>query len=120
MSASSSGEGALRWDATHPHALHLSVEGALSAPAAAHLVAQAATLDLPDTLWLDLSELEVDDGVAVAELINLVRALAARVTLLTLHDAPQMLAHTLYKVGMLEEGHIRLSQPRQEEGSGAG
>ena len=100
----------------------LRLEGDLSAEEAAHLAAQGPHMPLPPAghLCLRLADLDTEDGVAVAELINLVRALAARVERLTLDSAPQMLAHTLYKVGMLEDGRIRLVAPRTEEGLGAG
>ena len=63
---------------------------------------------------LDLLDLDLEDGVAVVETVNAVRALLAAHGQLILHHAPQMLAHTLYKVGMLEDGRLVLVEPRVE------
>lgn len=63
---------------------------------------------------LDLLELDLDDGVAVVEAVNAVRTLLGHHTALTLHHAPQMLAHTLYKIGLLEDGRLLLISPRVE------
>ena len=63
---------------------------------------------------LDLLDLDLDDGIAVVEAVNAVRELLAHHGVLTLHHAPQMLAHTLYKIGLLESGQLRLISPRVE------
>ena len=64
---------------------------------------------------LDLHDLELSDGSAVAEAVNAMRALLARAPLVIRH-APQMLAHTLYKTGLLRNGRLTLESPREEEG----
>lgn len=69
---------------------------------------------------LDLADLDLEDGVAVAHLVTGLRALRARCDRLVLVDAPQMLAHTLYKVGALSDPGLALVTPRQDEGMGAG
>ncbi len=63
---------------------------------------------------LDMLDLDLEDGVSVAETVNALRILLARHGTLTIHHAPQMLAHTLYKIGMLEDGRLVLVQPRVE------
>jgi ABC-type transporter Mla MlaB component len=68
---------------------------------------------------LDLEELELLDGIAVAEVVNAIRQVRDRAGRVEIHRAPQMLAHTLYKPGLLGDGSIVLIDPRQEEGFGA-
>lgn len=67
---------------------------------------------------LDLGELDLDDGEAVVEAVNLVTALRDRHGSLLIREAPQMLAHTLYKVGALNKG-VSLEAPRSDEGTTA-
>ena len=71
-----------------------------------------------DLTSLDLEELELIDGVAVARMVDLIRLLlngSGRVRVL---KSPQSLAHTLYRVGMLEgDARLELVDPRQEEGT---
>jgi len=68
-----------------------------------------------DGVTVDLSELDVVDGPALARAASALRSLARRTPLLIV-GAPQILAHTLYRVGALEGPHaIRLSDTREEE-----
>jgi hypothetical protein len=69
----------------------------------------------PEAHVLDLGELEVDDGPELARLVTRLRALVDEHGALALHGCPQLLAHTLYKVGMLRSGRIRLISVRDEE-----
>ena len=78
-------------------------------------LARAAADEPPGPLSLDLGELELLDGVAVARAVTALRALLPRHSPLTLRDAPQMLAHTLYRVGALEDGRLRLNGLSAEE-----
>ena len=71
------------------------------------------------TLDLDLFDLEIEDGVSMAQTITAIRDIQAWHPRMVLHGAPQMLAHTLYKVGMLEDGALVLREPREDEGSTA-
>ena len=66
------------------------------------------------TIHLDLDDLELDDGSAVAEAVNALRGLLRSATVVV-HHAPQMLAHTLYKTGMLDNDRLSLEAPRVEE-----
>ena len=70
-----------------------------------------------DPVDVDLAELEFerDDGVLVAGWIDRVRALLREHGRVNLRHCPQMLAHTLYKVGLLRDGRIVLIDPREEE-----
>ena len=63
---------------------------------------------------LDLSEWETGTGAELAAMVDELRARAAG-TRLMLRDCPQMLAHTLYKAGLLRSGHIVLESVREEE-----
>ena len=70
---------------------------------------------MADTV-LDLSDLEVSDGAGVLAAVNGVRVLRANATSLTLIGTPQLLAHTLYRVGALDaEPGLRLVGTREEE-----
>ncbi|MEL6344238.1 MAG: STAS domain-containing protein [Myxococcota bacterium] len=98
----------------------LVIHGDLDGPAATALAAQLRQLaGSGPTLRIDLGELELDDGVAVAEMVNGLRALQRRWPALVLVEAPQMLAHTLYKVGMLDGERYQLIRPRDDEGTTA-
>lgn len=66
------------------------------------------------TINLDFEDLELDDGSAVAEAVNALRALLEQAPVVV-HNAPQMLAHTLYKTGMLRGQRLALETPREEE-----
>lgn len=69
-------------------------------------------------LTLDLFALDVDDGVAVATAINVIRELLARSERLIIKGAPQILGHNLYRVGMLDKGsRIELVDMRFDEAS---
>ena len=72
-----------------------------------------------DLVILDLSGLDIEDGIALATCINSLRDLRARVSGIVLRGAPQMLGHNLYRTGMLEGASaIELVDMRQDESSG--
>ena len=67
---------------------------------------------------LDLEELELLDGAAVARMVDLVLLLLSVYRRVHVLKSPQSLAHTLYRVGMLEgDSRLELVDPRQEEGT---
>ena len=67
-------------------------------------------------VWLDMSSVEEIDAESVAVMVTLIREQIASGSLVTVESAPQMLAHTLYKTGMLESpSSLRLVDPREEE-----
>ena len=98
-------------------ARRLCVEGELAGAQAAALepalLAQEASLEAGE-LTLDLEGLELEDGVATALAVNAIRALLER-RALRLVGAPQMLAHTLYKVGGLQGGRLVVESARSDE-----
>lgn len=63
---------------------------------------------------LDLAELETGTGAELAATVDELRARAAG-TGIILRNCPQMLAHTLYKAGLLRRGDIVLESVREEE-----
>lgn len=64
-----------------------------------------------------LEEAEITGGPAAARMVDAVRLLLARFARVRLVRAPQALAHTLYRVGMLRPGsRLELIAPREEEG----
>jgi arginine decarboxylase-like protein len=67
-----------------------------------------------DVHVLDLAELETGTGLELAAMVDELRARAARGPLIV-RNCPQMLAHTLYKAGLLRSGHIVLESVRDEE-----
>ncbi len=67
-----------------------------------------------DVHVLDLAELETGTGVELAALVDELRARAAGARLIV-RNCPQMLAHTLYKAGLLRRGDIVLESVRDEE-----
>ena len=68
-------------------------------------------LPTSERLTLQMLDLDVDGGPACAALVDAVRVLATR-TSVVLEDAPQSLAHVLYRVGDLRR--IELVRPRVE------
>jgi hypothetical protein len=67
---------------------------------------------------LDLAELDISDGVAATYAVNAVRLMLSRVPLLEIIHAPQVLAHNLYRTGLLEQGGIVLVAMREDEAYG--
>lgn len=66
-------------------------------------------------LQLDLLQLELMDSGAVLEMHELLRRLAHPFRPLAILHAPQILAHSLYRVGDLERPDLYLVEPREEE-----
>ncbi len=94
-----------------------SIDRSVAAAFAQALTRDVKTLCAGDaTIHLNFGDLELDDGSAVAEAVNVLRALLAQAHVVV-RNAPQMLAHTLYKTGMLRGERLALETPRQEEPS---
>ena len=66
---------------------------------------------------IDLSELEFepDEGPEIARRVDRIRALVEAHGRVRVDHCPQMLAHTLYKIGALRDGRIALVDAREEE-----
>lgn len=73
---------------------------------------------LPTVSTLDLTEFDIEDGVAATHAVNAVRLLRSRVSLLQIVGAPQVLAHNLYRTGLLAQGGIELIAMREDEAYG--
>ncbi len=68
------------------------------------------------TIDVELEDSDTGDGRGIAELAGLVQRARHAGKHVTLRNAPQMLAHTLYKVGALRGEHgVTLIDPREEE-----
>lgn len=68
-----------------------------------------------EPLTLELAGLEIPDSAGIAAAIEALRLLLQRTPSLTVVHSPHLLAHTLYRLGLLEEGRLALVEPRQEE-----
>jgi hypothetical protein len=66
-------------------------------------------------LILELGDLELEDGAMTADLISWLRQLLQAGLALRLIQPPQVLAHTLYRIDMLNHPHLLLVDPREEE-----
>lgn len=73
---------------------------------------------LPPVSTLDLTEFDIEDGVAATHMVNAVRLLGSRIPLLQIVGAPQVLAHNLYRTGMFTQGDIELIAMREDEAYG--
>lgn len=67
---------------------------------------------------VNLAEMDIEDGVAATEAVNVVRLMLTRVPVLCIESAPQVLAHNLYRTGLLREGRISLVAMREDEAYG--
>jgi hypothetical protein len=72
-----------------------------------------------DVVRLDLIDEEADDPIALANRIDELRVLLEAGCRVELANCPQMLAHTLYKVGLLRERRIVIASMRNEEPYGS-
>lgn len=65
---------------------------------------------------MELAELDITDGVAATHMLNIVRLILNRCGTATLVGSPQLLAHNLYRAGLLFEGcPIQLVDMREDE-----
>ena len=92
---------------------HLSLDGDLGPEALNRLQAGLEGLPSDAHLHLDLSDCDVDGSEALIEAIDLIRGAARRGVRVTLFQAPQLLAHGLYRIGALPT--LTLVEPREEE-----
>jgi ABC-type transporter Mla MlaB component len=70
-------------------------------------------------ITLDLTGLDIEDSLAVACAINVLRDLCVRACGVVVLGAPQMLGHNLYRVGLLGgPRRVTLVDMRQDEPAG--
>jgi len=69
----------------------------------------------PDVVRLDLVDEEADEPIALANRIDELRVLVEAGCRVELANCPQMLAHTLYKAGLLRDRRIVIASMRSEE-----
>ncbi len=98
---------------------HFTLSGDLDAEGAARVLEAMEGESLrAEITSLDLEELELLDGSAVARMVDFIRLLLSVSRRVQVFKSPQSLAHTLYRVGMLEgDARLELVDPRQEEGT---
>lgn len=102
-----------------PRAVRFFVSGDVDADSAREMIERICGTEGANlALELDLEEMDLADAAAVAVLVDGTRDLLDHFDNVRLLRAPQMLAHNLYRVGMLREGgRLGLIAPRQEEGA---
>ncbi len=105
---------------TDPDSTKISAAGGICGGSAADfsraLVREALRLGEPEgEVCLEFEDLDLLDGAAVAETVNAIREILSNGRPMQIHRSPQMLAHTLYKTGMLKDGRITLIDPVEEE-----
>ncbi len=95
----------------------LSLSGELLGEDASKLEQWFHLLELFETPQrLELSELDIVDGVAATHMLNIVRLILNRCGAATLVGSPQSLAHNLYRAGLLFDGcAITLIDMREDE-----
>lgn len=91
----------------------LSVEGSLSRSNGPDWLAWSR--EQPAPKFLELDTLDIEDGLGVVYAVDAIRDWLERGASLDIHGAPQLLAHTLYRCGLLQSGSITLHEPREEE-----
>jgi len=73
---------------------------------------------LGDISVLLLEDFDIADGVAATQAVNAVRRLLGAQGRLCIRGAPQVLAHNLYRTGLLLDGRIELQAMREDEAYG--
>lgn len=94
----------------------LAISGELTRRSSARLLQWIEAL--PAIAHLELADLDIEDGVAATEAVNVIRLMRSRVPLLRITAAPQVLAHNLYRTGLLMQGGIELIAMREDEAYG--
>jgi anti-anti-sigma regulatory factor len=96
----------------------ISIEGELCEENAAEVdeAFRSVSVASNGTTVLNMSAFDVMDGVGVTTVINAIRSLLERTQKIMIIAAPQMLAHNLYRVGMLAaNSRIELVDMREDE-----
>lgn len=64
---------------------------------------------------VDLADVDGDQSAELLAIVDALRSLGEGGAAVTVHACPQMLAHTLYKAGLLAAPWLRLASVRDEE-----
>jgi len=94
------------------------IEGELTTENAVDFESRLSALhvDAGSAITLDMTALDIEDGVALTTAINAIRGLRAGGARIVLKGAPQMLGHNLYRIGLLEgRNPIELVDLRADE-----
>lgn len=97
------------WDAGHWRLSGVAERGNLAVLACLHV----SPPDAVSPVVLDLSDLDIADSAALIALVDAIRALAGSAHV-RIRSAPQLLGHTLYRLGVLD-GAITLEDMREDE-----
>jgi hypothetical protein len=94
----------------------LALSGELSGRMEWFAGALASTLPATGRITLDMAEFEVEDGVAMTHLINALRQQLRQGRGVTLDGASQLVAHNLYRIGLLDPASgLLLHNTREDE-----
>ena len=93
----------------------ITVDGDLEGSRLDALVASLNAAEAP--VVIEMADADITNAAACATLAKVIRETAARVGDVVLVECPQALAHTLYRVGALGSGAIRLIDPKEEMGT---
>jgi ABC-type transporter Mla MlaB component len=95
----------------------LVLKGQIERDVAALFIEQLAGLGREDApLTIDMEDADVEDSSVATMLVDYIRETAHRVGAVQIVRPPQIIAHSLYRVGALG-GAIQLVEPRQEIGT---
>jgi anti-anti-sigma regulatory factor len=97
----------------------LTLKGQIERDVAALFIEQLAGMDREDApLVLDMGDADIEDSRVATMLVEYIRQTAQRVGHVQILRAPQILAHSLYRVGALgSQSTIELIEPRVELGA---
>jgi anti-anti-sigma regulatory factor len=98
--------------------LDLSLKGTVDRDIAALFTEQLASLAREDApVSIDLEEADIEDAALAATLVDHLRQAAHRIGALILVRPPQVIAHSLYRIGALgPRAEIQVIEPREELG----
>jgi ABC-type transporter Mla MlaB component len=96
----------------------LTLKGQIERDVAALFIEQLSALGREDApLILDMADADIEDSRVCTMLVDYIRQTAERVGSVQILHAPQILAHSLYRVGALgSRSSIELIEPREELG----
>ena len=76
----------------------------------------AHPLAISQVTVFEMSDLEIEDGLALVTTVNMLRAIGQRIARLIIRGAPTLLTDSLYKQGLLDGSHgILLEEPAIDE-----
>jgi len=104
--------------AIEEHGTHTSIYGDINRDNIISFVQQLTAHPLPvgRVTVFDMTNLEIEDGLALVTTVNMLRAIGQRIARLIIRGAPTSLTDSLYKQGLLDGTHgILLEEPTIDE-----